>query len=95
MSSPYKPLNRRSLSLDSDALIQLLVDRENILIIQDLDGVCMGLVRDPLTRKIDRSYLEATRHFQDHFYVLTNGEHIGKRGVNEIVERTFGWLRYS
>jgi glucosylglycerol 3-phosphatase len=82
--------NQLSLSLDREALIQLLVDRENILLVQDLDGVCMGLVKDPLTREIDRAYLEATRCFDGHFYVLTNGEHIGKRGVNSIVERAFG-----
>jgi glucosylglycerol 3-phosphatase len=83
-------LHQSSLSLNHQALINLLAEKENILIIQDLDGVCMGLVKDPLTRFIDKKYIEATKSFADHFYVLTNGEHIGKRGVNGIVERAFG-----
>lgn len=84
------PLHQRSFSLDHQTLTQLLTERENILIIQDLDGVCMGLVQDPLTRVIDKNYLEATQSFAGRFFVLTNGEHIGKRGVNLIVEKAFG-----
>ena len=83
------PLAQRSLSLDHQELIRILTEQENILIIQDLDGVCMGLVKDPLTRVIDRGYLEATKAFNQHFFVLTNGEHIGKRGVNTIIEKAF------
>ena len=56
------PLSQRSLSLDHQELIRVLTEQENILIIQDLDGVCMGLVKDPLTRVIDRGYLEATEN---------------------------------
>ena len=84
------PLNMRSLSLDRQGLSQMLATTENILIIQDLDGVCMGLVKDPLTRVIDPRYLEAAKSLGDHFYVLTNGEHIGKRGVNNIIEQALG-----
>ena len=80
-------LSTRSLSLDSQSLSKMLVENENILIIQDLDGVCMGLVKDPLTRAMDIQYLKAAKSLGKHFYVLTNGEHIGKRGVNGIVER--------
>ena len=80
-------LSTRSLSLDSQSLNQMLAENENILIIQDLDGVCMGLVKDPLTRAMDLQYLEAAKSLGKHFYVLTNGEHIGERGVNGIVER--------
>ena len=83
------PLSQRSLSLDHQELIRVLTEKQNILIIQDLDGVCMGLVKDPLTRAIDRQYLEATKSFDRHFFVLTNGEHIGRRGVNRIVEKAF------
>ena len=83
------PLSQRSLSLDHQELLRVLTENNNILIIQDLDGVCMGLVKDPLTRKIDRAYLEATKSFDKHFFVLTNGEHIGRRGVNRIVEKSF------
>lgn len=89
ISTATTPLHQRSLSLDHQSLTQLLTERENILIIQDLDGVCMGLVKDPLTRVIEKKYLEATKSFAGHFFVLTNGEHIGKRGVNSIVEKAF------
>lgn len=83
-------LSSRSLSLDHQTLSQMLVERENVLIIQDLDGVCMGLVKDPLTRVMEERYIKAVHAWGDRFFVLTNGEHIGQRGVNGIVERTFG-----
>ena len=83
------PLHQRSLSLDHQEFINLLAKTENLLIIQDLDGVCMGLVKDPLTRIIASNYLQAVKAFAGHFYVLTNGEYIGKRGVNRIVEKAF------
>ena len=82
-------LHQTAFSLDHKTLIDALVNTENILVIQDLDGVCMGLVKDPLTRVIKREYLKATQAFDEHFFVLTNGEHIGKRGVRGIVERAF------
>ncbi len=84
------PLSTRSLSLDYQSLGQMLVTKDNILIIQDLDGVCMGLVKDPLTRVMETRYIEAVKTLGQHFFVLTNGEHIGQRGVNGIVERTVG-----
>ena len=90
MAVKDNPLNMRSLSLDHQSLSQMLVKQDNILIIQDLDGVCMSLVKDPLTRTIEKRYLEAAKSLGKHFYVLTNGEHIGKRGVNGIVDKTFG-----
>ncbi|MGK7923661.1 MAG: glucosylglycerol 3-phosphatase [Spirulina sp.] len=83
-------LSQSSCSLKHDELASILIETENVLIIQDLDGVCMGLVKDPLTRVIDPQYVEAARSLLGHFYVLTNGEHIGKRGVNGIIERAFG-----
>lgn len=83
-------LSARSLSLDHQSLAQMLVAQENILIIQDLDGVCMGLVKDPLTRVMETRYIEAVKTLEGHFFVLTNGEHIGQRGVNGIVERAIG-----
>lgn len=88
MSATYTSLHQRSLSLDHQGLIDLISNQQHILIIQDLDGVCMKLVKDPLTRVIDKNYLEATKLFEGYFFVLTNGEHIGKRGVNAIIERT-------
>jgi len=77
-------------SLDHDALLETLVSDPHFLLIQDLDGVCMGLVADPLTRHLDPDYLRAAAGLSDRFFVLTNGEHIGRRGVNGLVERAFG-----
>ena len=82
-------LSQQSLSLDRAAFIDVLANTENLLIIQDLDGVCMGLVKDPLDRTIDPAYVEAVSAFEGHFFVLTNGEHIGKRGVNGIIDRAY------
>ena len=82
-------LHQKSFSLEHEEFIRILSNTENILIIQDLDGVCMGLVKDPLTRTIDVEYVKASKSFIGHFYVLTNGEHIGTRGVNGIIERAF------
>ena len=89
MTAKDVSLSSRSLSLDRQSLTQALVER-NILIIQDLDGVCMGLVKDPLTREMETRYIEAVESLGDRFFVLTNGEHIGQRGVNGIIERAFG-----
>ncbi len=84
------PLHQQTYSLQHDRFTQLLATTQNLLIIQDLDGVCMGLVKDPLNREIETAYVQATQAFDPHFYVLTNGEHVGTRGVNGIVERAFG-----
>lgn len=84
------PLHLQTFSLQHDRFSALLAATENLLIIQDLDGVCMDLVKDPLNREIDTAYVDATQAFEKHFYVLTNGEHIGQRGVNGIIERAFG-----
>ncbi|PSR12367.1 glucosylglycerol 3-phosphatase, partial [filamentous cyanobacterium CCP3] len=83
-------LHQQLFSLDHAAWVERLAITENLLIIQDLDGVCMGLVNDPLDRVVEIGYLEATQRFDGHFYVLTNGEHTGKRGMNGIVERSLG-----
>lgn len=88
--SPHILLHEQSLSLNNEKLAQVLTGIDNLLIIQDLDGVCMGLVKDPLTRVIEVEYVKATQFFNGHFYVLTNGEHIGQRGVKSIIERAFG-----
>jgi glucosylglycerol 3-phosphatase len=77
-------------AIGADRLAHTLSTTENLLIIQDLDGVCMDLVNDPLTRQIDRGYLYASQAYEGHFFVLTNGEHTGTRGVNRIVEREIG-----
>ena len=58
-----------------------------LLLVQDLDGVCMDLVRDPLQRRLDPGYLRQARRLDGCFSVLTNGEHAGRRGVNRLVEQ--------
>jgi len=37
----------------------LLISSKNILIIQDIDGVCIPLVKDPMTRKLESKYIYA------------------------------------
>ncbi len=83
-------LHTDQFSLRHDELLRVLSETENLLLVQDLDGVCMALVKDPLTREIDPAYVEAAQQFSPHFYVLTNGEHIGQRGVNGILAKAFG-----
>lgn len=87
---PHPLLHEAPLSLNLDKLAHVLVNIQNLLVIQDLDGVCMGLVRDPLHRMIDRDYVKAAALLSPHFYVLTNGEHQGMRGVNQIIQRCMG-----
>ncbi len=80
-------LATQRLCTDHELLLTQLGRTERLLIVQDLDGVCMGLVRDPITRAIDPKYVRAASDLAGSFYVLTNGEHIGERGVNGIVDR--------
>ncbi len=77
-------------TIEEEVLIEKLCNERNILIIQDLDGVCIPLVKDPLTRTIDLSYVQAAAKMKDEFYVLTNGEHAGRRGVNKLIEKATG-----
>ena len=65
-----------------------LISSKNILIIQDIDGVCIPLVKDPMTRKLESKYIYAVKEFAEEFFVLTCGEHEGPRGVNRIIERS-------
>ena len=73
--------------LTPDQFLQELTGAEDLLIVQDLDGVCMQLVKDPLTRCMDPAYVEAVAALDGQFAVLTNGEHEGRRGVNRLVEQ--------
>ena len=70
--------------------IESIVSADKLLIVQDIDGVCIPLVKDPLTRKIDSSYIKAVNLMKEEFYVLTCGEHEGNRGVNRLVEKAMG-----
>ena len=76
--------------LTPEDLLSEIIGIDNLLIVQDLDGVCMDLVKDPLTRRMDRNYVEAVAQMAGRFSVLTNGEHEGKRGVNRLVEQALG-----
>lgn len=67
-----------------------LRERSNLLLVQDLDGVCMDLVLDPLHRRLPRHYVLAARQLDGCFSVLTNGEHDSQRGVNRLVEQALG-----
>ena len=73
-----------------DQLLDELTSADDLLIVQDLDGVCMQLVKDPLTRSIDPSYVRSVAAMEGAFAVLTNGEHEGRRGVNRLVESALG-----
>ena len=73
--------------LDSHTLLDSINEINDLLIVQDLDGVCIPLVKDPLDRKIDAEYVYAVSKLGSDFCVLTCGEHEGRRGVNRIVEK--------
>ncbi|KGG12592.1 MULTISPECIES: glucosylglycerol 3-phosphatase [Prochlorococcus] len=72
------------------SLLRELQRLEYILIVQDIDGVCIPLVKDPLKRVINKDYVQAVSKFRNEFAVLTCGEHEGFRGVNRIIERSIG-----
>ena len=65
-----------------------LISSKNILFIQDIDGVCISLVKDPMTREIESKYIYAVKELGEEFFVLTCGEHEGRRGVNRIIEKS-------
>ena len=67
--------------------INTIINEQNILIVQDLDGVCIPLVQDPLQREINKEYVKDVSRLREKFAVLTCGEHEGKRGVNRLVEK--------
>ena len=70
-----------------EEVINTIINEQNILIVQDLDGVCIPLVQDPLKREINKEYVKDVSRLREKFAVLTCGEHEGKRGVNRLVER--------
>ena len=65
-----------------------LICSKNILFIQDIDGVCIPLVKDPMTRELESRYIYAAKELDKEYFVLTCGEHEGPRGVNRIIERS-------
>ena len=72
-----------------EEVINTIINEQNILIVQDLDGVCIPLVQDPLQREINKEYVKDVSKLRENFAVLTCGEHEGKRGVNRLVEKAF------
>ena len=70
-----------------EEVINDITNEEKFLIVQDLDGVCIPLVQDPLKREIDKGYVMDVSKLKDKFSVLTCGEHEGRRGVNRLVEK--------
>ena len=70
-----------------EEVINTIINEQNILIVQDLDGVCIPLVQDPLQREINKEYVKDVSRLRENFAVLTCGEHEGKRGVNRLVEK--------
>ncbi len=70
-----------------EEVINTIINEQNILIVQDLDGVCIPLVQDPLRREINKEYVKDVSRLREKFAVLTCGEHEGKRGVNRLVEK--------
>ena len=70
-----------------EEIINTIINEKNFLIVQDLDGVCIPLVQDPLNREINKEYIKNVSKLSDNFSVLTCGEHEGRRGVNRLVEK--------
>ena len=70
-----------------EEVIGTILNEENILIVQDLDGVCIPLVKDPLKRELNKGYVKDVAKLKESFSVLTCGEHEGRRGVNRLVEK--------
>ena len=74
-------------SKTKEEVISTIVNEQNILIVQDLDGVCIPLVQDPLKRDLNKEYIKDVSKLKEKFSVLTCGEHEGRRGVNRLVEK--------
>ena len=70
-----------------EEVIDTIINEKDILIVQDLDGVCIPLVQDPLKREINKEYVKDVSRLREKFAVLTCGEHEGRRGVNRLVEK--------
>ena len=54
---------------------EIVINSKSILFIQDIDGVCIPLVKDPMTRKLESKYIYAAKNLGEEFFVLTCGEH--------------------
>tara|TARA_Y100001970_G_C14255615_1_gene875163 strand:- start:7271 stop:8479 length:1209 start_codon:yes stop_codon:yes gene_type:complete len=74
--------------LDKKVVIEKIISSSDFLFIQDIDGVCVPLVKNPLERKINMRYVIDVSKIQNNFFVLTCGEHEGYRGVNRLIEKS-------
>lgn len=72
-----QPLQSFLRSTAHQRFIAALACKRHLLVIQDLDGVCMGLVRAPNLRTMAPDYIHAVKDLEDQFFVLRNGEHTG------------------
>ena len=64
----------KNINLDFEKMI---INSKNILFIKDIDGVCIPLVKDPMTRKLESKFIFAVKFLEKEFFVLTCGEHDG------------------
>jgi glucosylglycerol 3-phosphatase len=55
--------------IEFDQLLAEMVSADDLLIVQDLDGVCIPLVKDPLTRVLDPVYVWAAKKLEGNFSV--------------------------
>tara|TARA_Y100001968_G_scaffold149395_1_gene136638 strand:- start:414 stop:1616 length:1203 start_codon:yes stop_codon:yes gene_type:complete len=79
--------------MEKQKCIEIIKNTEKILIVQDIDGVCVPLVKDPLKRKIRSDYIKSASKLKGEFYVLTCGEHEGFRGVNRLIEKSLDSIK--
>ena len=57
-----------------EEVIRTIINEENILIVQDLDGVCIPLVQDPLKRQIDKEYVTAVSRLKGKLFTLKGND---------------------
>ena len=50
-----------------EEVIDTIINEQNILIVQDLDGVCIPLVQDPLKRELNKEYVKDVSRLRDKF----------------------------
>ena len=53
-----------------------LISSKNFLFIQDIDGVCIPLVKDPMTRELESKYIYAVKEFAEEFFVSVSYTHL-------------------
>ena len=51
-------------------LEKIILSSQNVLFIQDIDGVCIPLVKDPMTRKLNKEYIFAAKKLEVKIFQL-------------------------